>query len=260
MVNEDGEPLQQRDYISSLAKGLDVLRAFSKEYPRLSTTELAGRLDISRASARRFLLTLANLGYLRKEGQWFQPTSKVLSLSSVFFSSTPLATIAAPYLEEGTRLIEESCSLGILEHNMLVFIAHSPSHWLLKLEIRNGTRIPAHISAMGRNMLASLPAAELTRYLDATELKAFTDRTITSKARLRAVLAQVKAQRYAVIDQELEQGLRSIAVPVVQNGNVVAAFGVASHVSRTTLRRMEREFLPVMRDLAARISAEISRL
>jgi IclR family pca regulon transcriptional regulator len=252
--------LQQRDYISSLAKGLDVLRAFSRECPTLSTTELARRLNISRASARRFLLTLTNLGYLRQEGQRFQPTTQVLSLSSVFFSSSPLAAIAAPHLDTGTRLMEESCSLGILEHNMVVFIAHSPSHWLLKLEIRTGTRIPAYISAMGRVMLAFLPADELARYLDATELKAFTDRTVTSKTRLRSTLVRVREQRYAVIDQELEQGLRSIAVPVMQNGNVVAALGVASHVSRTTLRRMEREFLPVIRDLAARIGAEVSRL
>jgi IclR family pca regulon transcriptional regulator len=247
--------LQQRDYISSLAKGLDVLRAFTREHPKLSTTELARRLDISRASARRFLLTLTNLGYLRQEGQRFQPTTQVLSLSSVFFSSSPLAAIAAPHLDAGTRIMEESCSLGILEHNMLVFIAHSPSHWLLKLEIRTGTRIPAYISAMGRVMLAFLPSDELARYLNTTELKAFTDRTITGKTRLRSTLVRVREQGYAVIDQELEQGLRSIAVPVIHDDSVIAAVGVASHVSRATLRRMKGEFLPVLRDIAGRISA-----
>ena len=257
--NEGVEPLQQRDFISSLAKGLDVLRAFSKDNPQLSTADLANKLGISRASARRFLLTLANLGYLHKEGQWFRPTSKVLSLSTVFLSSLPLASIAQPFLEAGTRRTEESVSLGILEHNMLVFVAHSPSRWLLKLGIRAGWEIDAYVSAMGRVLLAALPDNELDRYLAAVELKPFTDKTVTSKARLRKLLADVRSQRYSVIDQELEPGLRSIAVPLAQNGRTIAAVGVGCLINRATLRRLKQEFLPAMRDVAAGIGEEISR-
>jgi len=257
--NDNGEPLQQRDFISSLAKGLDVLRAFNKDNPQLSTADLANKLHISRASARRFLLTLASLGYLHKQGQWFRPTSKVLSLSTVFLSSLPLASIAQPHLEAGTRRTEEAVSLGILEHGMLVFVAHSPSRWLLKLGIRAGSELDAYVSAMGRVLLAALSDAELDRYLEAVELKPFTEKTVKSKSRLRKILVEVRSQRYAVIDQELELGLRSIAVPLVQDGRIIAAVGVGCQINRATLRRLKQEFLPAMRDVATGISEELSR-
>ncbi len=257
--NEDVEPLQQRDFISSLAKGLDVLRAFSKDDPQLSTADLANKLQISRASARRFLLTLASLGYLHKQGQWFRPTSKVLSLSTVFLSSLPLASIAQPFLEAGTRRTEESVSLGILEHNMLVFVAHSPSRWLLKLGIRAGWEIDAYVSAMGRVLLANLPEHELDHYLETVELKPFTDKTVRSKSRLRKTLAEVRSQRYAVIDEELEPGLRSIAVPLIQDGKIIASVGVGCLINRATLRRLKQEFLPAIREVAGGIGEELSR-
>jgi IclR family pca regulon transcriptional regulator len=259
-VNDgDHEPLQQRDFISSLAKGLDVLRAFTRETPQLSTADLANHLHISRASARRFLLTLASLGYLHKQGQWFWPTSKVLSLSNVFLSSMPLASIAQPFLESGTQRMDESCSLGILEHNKLVFVAHSPSRWLLRVGIRAGAELDAYVSAMGRVLLAAMSPHELDRYLDWVELKQFTDKTVRSKAGLRKILAQVREQRHAVIDQELELGLRSIAVPLVHNGRTIAAVGTGCQSNRATLRRLKQEFLPVIRDVAAGIAEELSR-
>jgi len=253
------EPVQQRDFISSLAKGLEVLRAFDQESTELSTADLAKKLGISRASARRFLLTLTGLGYLRRNGQYFQPTSKVLSLSAVFFSSTPLSTLAQPYLEQVTRRTEESCSLGILENNMVVFVARSQARWILIPGLRVGSALPAYCTAIGRVLLAALPENELAHYLQMTEPKPLSERTVIRKSELRELIADVRQQGYSIVDQELEQGLRSIAVPIVQDGRTIASISVASHVSRATLKRMKQEFLPVLREAASEISAELSR-
>lgn len=255
----EDEQLQQRDFVSSLAKGLEVLCAFGKDSPQLSTAELAAKLGTSRASARRFLLTLTQLGYLSRVGQRFQPTSKVLSLSSVFLSSRPLGSIAQPFLDSGTRRTEESCSLGILERDMLVFVAHSQSRWLLKLAITAGSAIPAYVSAMGRVLLAHLAREDLDHYFEHVELRPYNDKTVTSKAQFRKLLAQVRQQGYAILDEELEEGLRSIAVPLYQDGNVIASVGMACLSSRAKPQRLTREFLPVLREVASGISAQISR-
>jgi IclR family pca regulon transcriptional regulator len=236
-----------------------VLRTFDNDCRELSTAGLAKRLGISRASARRFLLTLSSLGYLRKQGQYFQPTSKVLSLSAVFFSSTPLSAVAQPYLEDVTRRTEESCSLGILENNVVVFVARSRARWILIPGLRVGSAIPAYCTAIGRVLLAALRENELSHYLQTVELKPLSDRTITRKAELREIIADVRRRGHAIVDQELEQGLRSIAVPIVQNNETVGSISVASEVNRSTLRRMKQDFLPVLRDAASAISREISR-
>lgn len=253
------EPIQQRDIIGSLAKGLEVLRAFDEEAPQLSTADLAKKLGISRASARRFLLTLSGLGYLRKQGPYFRPTSKVLSLSAVFSSSMPLSTVAQPCLEEVTRRTEETCSLGILENNMMVFVARSHARWILIPGLRVGSALPAYCSAIGRVLLATLHEDDLSHYLETTEIKPLSDKTITRKSELREIITEVRQRGYSIVDQELEQGLRSIAVPVDQGDKTVASVSIASQVSRATLKRMKQEFLPVLREAASAISSEMSR-
>lgn len=253
------ESILKRDFISSLAKGLDVLRAFDRNSPELTTADLAKKLSISRASARRFLLTLTGLGYLDKQGQRFHPTSKVLSLSSAFFSATPLSSVAQPFLEEVTRRTEESSSLGILENNTLIFLARSQSRWILNLGLRVGSALPAYCSAMGRILLSALSEEEFDHYLDTVELKAYNERTVTSKSELRKIMARARNQGYAMVDQELEQGLRAVAVPVLQNSEVIASISISTQANRATLRRMKEEFLPVLRDAADAISAEVSR-
>jgi IclR family transcriptional regulator, pca regulon regulatory protein len=258
-LSVDEEPIQQRDIIGSLAKGLEVLRAFDEASPQLSTADLAKKLGISRASARRFLLTLSGLGYLRKQGQYFQPTSKVLSLSAVFSSSMPLSTVAQPYLEEVTRRTEETCSLGVLENNMMVFVARSHARWILIPGLRVGSSLPAYCSAIGRVLLATLHEDDLSHYLETAEIRPLSDKTITRKSELREIITEVRQRGYSIVDQELEQGLRSIAVPVDQGDKTVASVSIASQVNRATLKRMKQEFLPVLREAASAISREMSR-
>jgi IclR family pca regulon transcriptional regulator len=259
MSQAAGERIQQRDFISSLAKGLEVLCAFDRETPTMSTADLAAKLGISRASARRFLLTLTELGYLSKRGQRFEPTSKVLSLSSAFLASTPLAAVAQPHLEAVTRRCGESCSLGILEHDMLVFLARSQSDWILNLGLRPGSQLPAYCTAMGRVLLGAWPDSDIDRYLETVELHRFNARTVTGKGRLRRLFAEAREQGYSIVDQELEQGLRAIAVPVVQDGRTVASISISSQPGRATLRRLREEFLPALRAAASAIGGEISR-
>ena len=255
-MDTSSKSIQKRDFISALAKGLDVLLVFSEENARLSMAELAQKLDISRASARRFLLTLEHLGYLCKEGQQFRLTSKVLNLGASYFSSMPLPAIAQPYLTNVTKLTEESCSLGVLDNDMLVFVARAQSRWIMNFALSVGTQLPAYCTAMGRVLLSNMSQEYQKHYLNSTDLKAYNEKSITNRNTLIGIFETVKRQGYAIVDQELELGLRSVAVPIVLRGKVVASISISSQINRATLKRIKDEFLPILRETAEAISKE----
>lgn len=248
----------ERDFITSLAQGLTILNTFNDKSPRMSVTDLAKKLDISRARARRFLLTLEHLGYLHKEKQHYRLTSKVLSLSSSYFSSMPISAIAQPHLEEITEKTEETSSLGILENDMLAFIAQAKSRWILNVGLQVGVRLPAYCTAMGRVILSNRSKEEQQHYLENVELKSYNEKTITDKAKLREILAKTQKQGFSIIDQELELGLRAIAVPVTRGGQVVASISINCQASRVTIKRLKEEFLPLLNRTSTMISSELS--
>jgi len=250
--------IPKRDFITALAKGLEILQAFNQNNPEMSVADLADELNISRASSRRFLLTLENLGFLQKQGQKYQLTSKVMSLGASYYSSKPLAEIAQPYLDRVTQESGESCSLAVLESGSVVFIARAQSRWIMNIGLTVGSRLPVHNNALGRVLLAHKSLDYQQQHLSEAQLIKHNSRTITDLDKLQAILVKTRKQGYAIVDQELEEGLRAIAVPIEKDGNVVASISISSLANRANLKHLREVFLPLLNETAANISKDIS--
>lgn len=237
------------EYVQSLARGLEVLRVFDADNPELTLTDVAGLTGLTRATARRFLLTLVELGYLRTDGKRFALTSRVLDLGYRYLSSLSLPQFAQPHLEQLSRTVGESTSASILEGGDIVYVARVPVQRIMAVTIGIGTRFPAYATSMGRVMLADggpIP----------DELPAITSRTITDRAALTAELARVREQGWALVDGELESGLRSLAVPIRVGGWVVAAINVAGRADGVPADFVGR-LLPELRATAAAIERDL---
>ena len=243
--------------IAGLAKGLRVIEAFDAGRPRLSITEVASRTGLERATARRCLLTLVRDGYANFDGKFYWLTPKVLRLGFAYLSSTPLPRLVQPYLEQLAQETDESCSASTLDGPEIVYIARASQRRVMSIGLSVGSRLPAYCASMGRVLLAARPEKERAALLAALPRKAFTPRTLTGTAELLVEIEKVRAQGFATIDQELEIGLRSIAVPLADAaGKVVAAINVGAQAERVSLERMREDFLPRMR----RVQAELQRL
>lgn len=240
--------------MASLARGLRVIRAFSEHRRHLTISQVAQTTGLSRAAVRRCLYTLAALGYAGENDRRFFLRPQVLALGHAYLSSTPLATVAQPFLDQVSRALHESCSAATLDGDDIVYICRSAEMRILSINLTVGARLPAYCTSMGQVLLAQLAPAELDDYLARVPLVARTDRTLTSASKLRKALDKVRAQGHACLDQELEAGLRSIAVPVVdRRGTVVAAINASSHASRVTTAAMEARFLPALAACALRV-------
>ncbi len=248
------------DFVQSLERGLAVIRAFDADHRSLTLSEVAAATGVTRAAARRFLLTLAELGYVRNHGRYFSLTARVLELGYAYLSSLSLPEVAEPHLEALVAQVDESSSLSVLDGTDIVYVARVPVRRIMTVAISVGTRFPAYATSMGRVLLAGLPEEELEKLLAEVKLERLTGRTVTSLEALRAELARVRAQGWALVNQELEEGLRAIAAPVRDpSGAVVAAVNVSAHATRT-LDSMRRDLLPpllaateaIERDLRAR--------
>jgi len=245
-------------FVQSLERGLAVIRAFGADTPALTLSEVARSTGLTRAAARRFLLTLADLGYVRSDGRQFALTPRVLELGYAFLSSLSLPEVAEPHLERLVAEVHESSSVSVLDGDDVVYVARVPTSRIMRVSINLGTRFPAYATSMGRVLLAGLPGAELDAYLERVRLQRLSPRTITAADRLRAELGRVRAQGWAMVDQELEEGLRSVAAPIHDRGDrVAAAVNLSAHASRTTLETMRRELLPPLLATAARIEADL---
>jgi IclR family transcriptional regulator, pca regulon regulatory protein len=250
-----------RDFVLSLERGLAVIKAFDREHPRRTLAEVARATGMTRAAARRFLLTLVELGYMALDGRVFYLRPRILDLGHAYLSSLSLNDVAALHLERLVAQVSESSSVAVLDGDEIVYVVRVPTTRIMTVSIAVGTRFPAHATALGRVLLAGLAGDDLEAYLARADLAPLTDRTVTEPAELRQVLAHVIVQGYAVVDQELEAGLRSIAVPVTDGtGAVVAAVNVSTHASRTTLDGLARDVLPHLRIAAAAISADLAAL
>lgn len=246
------------DFVQSLERGLAVIRAFDQSHPELTLSEVAVRTGVTRAVARRFLLTLETLGYVRSDGRFFSLTARVLELGYAYLSSLSLPEVAESHLESLVAEVSESSSVSVLDGHDVVYVARVPVSRIMTVSISVGTRFPAYATSMGRVLLAGLSADELEAYLAAVSLAPLTARTLTSVEALRAEVVKVRAQGWALVNQELEEGLRALAAPVRdRGGRVVAAVNVSAHASRTSLEAMRRDLLPPLLKTAARIEADI---
>ena len=232
MSDEVPAAARNSEFVQSLERGLAVIRAFDADSPELTLSDVARLTGLTRAAARRFLLTLADLGYVRTDGRLFALRPRVLELGYSYLSSLGLPEVALPHMDSLVAQVHESSSLSVLDGAEIVYVARVPTRRIMTVAITVGTRFPAYATSMGRVLLAGLDADALDAYLRGLQLRELTPKTITQPARLRIALNRVRNQGYAMVDQELEVGLRSIAVPVHVAGRVVGALNVSRHVGR----------------------------
>ncbi|WP_217166633.1 IclR family transcriptional regulator C-terminal domain-containing protein [Streptomyces sp. AC512_CC834] len=245
-------------FVKSFERGLAVIRAFDAEHPALTLSEVARASELTRAAARRFLLTLADLGYVHTDGRRFRLTPRVLELGYSYLAGFTLPQIAEPHLEQLVAQVRESSSLCVLDGDDVVYVARVPTSRIMTASITVGTRFPAHLTSVGRVILAALPDAEVDIRLARADLRPHTARTLASADALRAELRRVRRQGYALVDQELEDGLRSVAAPVRdRDGEVVAGVNIAVHAGRNSVDSVRRDLLPHLLATVARIDADL---
>lgn len=246
-----------RDFIQSLAKGLAVIEAFSSERPFMTLSEAARVTGLSRAAARRVLHTLEQLGYCRCDGRQFHLRPRVLNLGFAYLHGTGLSSVAQPFMVELVNQVHESCSIGVLDGTEVVYVARVPTQQrIMTINLSIGSRLPAHLTSMGRVLLAGLPQEQRERVLGAIgPIERKTASTITDHRQLSKELARVEHQHFAILDQELEPGLRSVAVPIRDStGRTVAALNIGTHASRHSLQALKDHLLPVLGRCAENIS------
>ncbi|MFI5065847.1 MAG: IclR family transcriptional regulator C-terminal domain-containing protein [Streptosporangiales bacterium] len=250
---------RRTDFVQSLDRGLAVIRCFSSEHPSLTLSEVAERTGLTRAAARRFLLTLQELGYVGSSSRQFSLRPRVLALGYAYLSSFSVAQIAQPHLEDLTEELHESCSVSVLDGDDIVYVARASANRIMTIALTVGTRLPPYPTSMGRVLLAALPEAELDAHLSRARLRKLTEHTVDDPDQLRAILADTAAKGWAAVDQELEAGVRSIAVPIRDSsGRVVAAINASAHAARVPMRTLEKQFLPRLLDAAEQIDAELA--
>ena len=243
------------DFIQSLERGLAVINAFSRDHPSQTLSEVATRTGLTRATSRRVLLTLEDLGYVARSGRSFSLTPKVLDLGYSYLSSLPVIEVAQPSLERLVDEVHESSSMSVLDRSEIVYVARVPTTRIMSVTLALGSRLPAYPTSMGRVLLAGLTDSELDDYIATTELAALTPHTVTDRRLFRSIVMKVRSDGYSLVDQELEEGVRSIAAPIRnRRGQVIAAMNVSCHASRVGVDRMLTGFKPRLLEAAAEIN------
>ena len=239
-------PSGDPDFMTSLARGLNVIQAFTRTSQRMTISQVSVKTGLSRAAVRRCLHTLELLGFVREEdAKYFSLAPRVLTLSHAYISSSRLPGAAQPLLERLSGVLQESCSVATLEGDELLYVGRAHVSRIMTVDVNIGSRLPAYCTSMGRVLLAHLPPQRLEEYLRRVELKRYTPRTIVSVARLRRLLGEVRREGFAMVDQELEEGLRSLAVPVTgADGEVIAAMNIGAQALRMPLDQLQSRFLP----------------
>ena len=246
--------MRQGDIIHGLVRGMSVIECFDEQHARMSITDVAQRTGLERATARRCLLTLVHLGYATYDGKFFELTPRILNLGHSYLAATPLPRLIQPFLEELARATGESSSVAVLEGTDILYVARASNRRVMSINLAPGARMPAYCTSMGRTLLAGMAATDAMAILERSDLIAYTDRTKADMASITTELAVVAAQGFAVIDQELELGLCSIAVPLMNAaGQVVAAMNIGAQTARSPTSRMIAHFLPLMRKVQAEV-------
>ncbi|UVC08114.1 helix-turn-helix domain-containing protein [Rhizobium sp. TH2] len=243
-----------RDNVGSLGKGLMVLEILAAHPAGLTLTEMAAKADMTRAAARRFLLTLVDSEFAVQDGRRFTLSPRLLSLARVWLQGSSLWTYAEPFLRDVAHRFNESSSAAVLSGEDIVYVARVPGRHILSVALHVGTRLPAWCTSMGRVLLSDLPTPELRAFLKSARIVGHTPKSITGLAELENEIGLVAQQGFAVIDEELEIGLRSIAVPIRdRTRRIVAAINISTQSSRFTPAEMKREILPHLRKAATSI-------
>ena len=265
MTQKAEAPAASDLYVQSLARGLAVIRAFDAEHPAMTLSEVAARTDLTRATARRFLHTLVELGYMRTDGKKFSLSATVLHLGYSYLSALTVPQLAQPHLEALSEKLGESTSAAVLEGPEIVYVGRVATRRIMNIGITVGTRFPAYATSMGRVLLAGLEPETLQAYLSGVEFSPLTPHTLNSPKELLSVLNQVRAQGWCVVDQELELGLMSVAAPVRDAaGHVIAAANVSFQSSTLQaqpnadfyLQSLTRDVVATARLISAEISAQ----
>jgi IclR family transcriptional regulator, pca regulon regulatory protein len=242
-------------YVQSFARGLEVIRSFSAQTPQQTLSEVAARSGLTRAGARRILLTLQTLGYVQTDGKLFRLTPRILDLGFAYLSSMPIWNLAEPVMEDLVGQVKESCSAAVLDGTDIVYVLRVPVHKIMSISLGVGSRLPACCTSMGRVLLAGLPDDALRERLQACDRRALTRHTVTDLDGLLARVRQVRQQGWCLVDQELEEGLISLAAPITNRaGDTVAALNISGQANRSSARVMQDSMLPPLLQAARRIS------
>ena len=256
----DGGPGRRTEFVQSLERGISVLTSFSAERPRMTLSEVAREAGLTRATARRLLHTLGALGYVTTDGRQFELTPRVLDIGYAYLSSLQVGDLALPYMEALSERVHESVSAAVLDGDEIVYVARVPTTRIMRIALALGSRLPALATSMGRVLVGDLPAERRAQFLRTARPAAMTERTVTDPAVLAGVLDEVRAQGWALVDQELEDGVRSIAAPLRdRSGRAVAALNIGTQVNRVTMKQLRGEFLPLLLDCAATISSQLAK-
>ena len=246
-------------YVQSFARGLAVIRAFNAERPAQTLTDVAAATGLTRAGARRILLTLQTLGYVEADGRLFRLTPRILDLGFAYLTSMPFWNVAEPVMEELSAEVHESCSAAVLDRTEIVYVLRVPTHKIMTINLSIGSRLPAWCTSMGRVLLSSLDDAALDAVLDASNLHAHTPRTVTDKDELKQIIAQVRRQGWAITDQELEEGLISISAPIRnRQGRIIAAMNISGNAQRNSAKQMMKTFLEPLQKAAQNVSEMVA--
>jgi IclR family pca regulon transcriptional regulator len=242
-------------YVQSFARGLEVIRSFSAQAPRQTLTEVAGRAGLTRAGARRILLTLQTLGYVESDGRLFSLTPRILDLGFAYLSSMPIWNLAEPVMEALVEQVKESCSAAALDGTDIVYVLRVPTHKIMSIGLGVGSRLPAYCTSMGRVLLAGLPDEEVAKRLRASRIETLTRHTVTDIDALVAKVRQARSQGWCLVNQELEEGLISIAAPITDRaGRMVAALNISGQANRTSAKVMQESMLPALLAASRQIS------
>lgn len=248
-----------RHFIGAFAKGLAVMRAFGDGASRLTLSEVAERTGLTRAGARRYLLTLQALGYAGQDGRHFHLTPRVLSLGFAYLSSTPLCSFAEPILERLVEELGETCSLSVLDDTDIVYLLRIPVHRILNSGVTVGSRLPAYCNSMGRVLLGGLSPAQLEGYLARAELRPFTPRTVTDPAALRRIVAADRRKSYSWVSGEMQDHIAGLSVPVVdREARVLAALNVSVNRAGINQKTLTARLLPRLRRAAEQMAASLA--
>ena len=245
-------------YVQSFARGLEVIRSFSAKAPRQTLTEVAGRAGLSRAGARRILLTLEALGYVRSDGKLFSLSPRILDLGFSYLSSMPIWNLAEPVMEALVAQVHESSSAAVLDGTDIVYVLRVPTRKIMSISLGVGSRLPAYCTSMGRMLLSALAQDDLMALLRASDLAARTKTTLTDAKEIAAKVAQARRQGWSLVNQELEEGLISLAAPIVdRSGQMVAALNISGQANRTSARVMQDTMLEPLLEAARTISRQL---
>ncbi len=248
------------EFVQSLERGLAVLRAFDHDHPTMTLTEVGRRTGLTRATSRRLLHTLCALGYVSTDGKQFELAPRVLDLGYAYVSSLQLPEIAQPYMEALSEQVHESVSAAVLDDEQIVYVARVPTQRIMAISLAIGSRLPAAWTSMGRVLLAELDDAQLTAYLAGMQTTPPSARAVDDRGRLLAEVQQVRQQGYCLLDQELEDGVRSVAVALRdRRGKALGAINVGTHAARVTLKELRSTILPALMRCAADINAQLAK-